>query len=368
MNQDFNNLNQNNLNTQGNNISNNQSQEGTEKPVPNKSNKKIGLIIGIVIAIIAAIIAAAFIINSNSGKSGGIIGANKAKKQTYLNDNKNISDKISFIINHTNNNKNNVFLGFSLTGVAKSLTADVTSLNNDTTRLESAESKIAFYYNNTYYALDTEVANYETKDNKTSEYINDLSVVYKDNNYYVTNSNIGKYILYYKYDETPWNGFRDNENHATWYLLSLGFYDSVEDAKEIINEYSNNLYICTYTDDESISKCNYKNYRYVDDLIMDMLNRYDLYVDSYNQVALSRGNVTVVNNDNEFTISFQSGSYNNFDGYTNFKLNDSDFYLKDRAIIHNGNNVKIGIYASLPFNIENTDENIISEFKNTFKK
>ena len=345
----------------------NQSHEGTEKPAPHKSNKKNGLIIGIVIAIVA-IIVAVFIINLNSGKSGGIIGTNNAKEQTYLNDNKNITDKISFIINHTNNNKNNVFLGFSMTGIAKSLTADVTSLNNDTTRLESAGSKITFYYNNTYYGLDTEVESYDTKNNKTSEYIDDQNVVYKDNNYYVTNSSIGKYILYYKYDESLWNGFRDNETHATWYLLSLGFYDSVEDAKTKINEYSNNLYICTYTDDESISKCNYKSYRYVDDLIMDMLNRYDLYVDSYNQVVLSHGDVTVVNNDNEFTISFQSGSYNNFDGYTNFKLNDSDFYLKDRAIIHNANNVKIGIYTSLSYNVENTDENIISEFKNTFKK
>lgn len=382
-----NNINQNNIFSESNNTqqltqnddsniyqqTNNQNrnlyshQENIEKSTTNNSNKKIGIIAITIVAIVTIIVGVVIII-LNTSKNENTIGSDKIKKQIYLNDNKKITDKISFIIKHANSNENNIFLGFSMKGISKNLIADVSSLNNDTTRIESVGSDISFYYDKINYGFDYEVEGYETKDNKTSEYIDSNKVVYKNDNYYVINNNIGKYTLYYKFGEKVSDGFRDNENHAVWYLLSIGFFDSIDSAKTKINEYSNILYICAYTDDETISKCNYKDYRFVNDMIIDMLNDYDLYIANYNQVTLNHGDVKVTDGNNEFTISFKPGLYTNFDGYTNFKLNDSDFYLKDSTIIHNGNNVKMGIYSNLSYDIEKTDEKIILEFKKTFKK
>lgn len=251
--------------------------------------------------------------------------------------------------------------------ISKPLTGDIISLNNEMTRLETANMKIQFSYNHNSYSIDTDVVVYQTKNNKTTEYIDDKNIIYKNNNYYIIPSNIDSYILYYKYDERPWYGNND-ETEATWYVLNFGLYKTLEAAKEKINEYSNILYICPYSDSETISKCNYKEYRYANDLIIDVLNNNDLYIDSYDQISLDHGDIKVEKNNNTFTIRFESGLYHNFEEYTNFKLNDSDFYLKDRSIIHNGKNIKIDIYVGLNYKIEETEKNIISEFKKTFSK
>ena len=63
----------------------------------------------------------------------------------------------------------------------------------------------------------------------------------------------------------------------------------MEEAKENIETRSLFMSICTFTHDEGVENCktsdgkkiDYKQYRYKSDMILEELNKIDLYVDSY---------------------------------------------------------------------------------------
>ena len=61
--------------------------------------------------------------------------------------------------------------------ISKPLTGDIISINNEMTRLETANMKIQFSYNHKSYSIDTDVVGYQTKNNKTTEYIDDKNII-----------------------------------------------------------------------------------------------------------------------------------------------------------------------------------------------
>ena len=55
--------------------------------------------------------------------------------------------------------------------------------------------------------------------------------------------------------------------------------ESLEKAKERVELLKSIMYYCQFTENEGVSKCeNYQSYNYVQDLVMEELNKYGLYL------------------------------------------------------------------------------------------
>ena len=342
--------------------------------IPNEGQQKKkskGLAIGIGVAVLVIIaITIVVIISSNNqnvekesnSSKDSTVEPSKNKKINYFNDNDKITDKISFLHTHDINDKNNVFLGISEKNISSPLKAG-SQLRNDTITLTKLTPDISFTYGGQIYNFDFEYKLYYIKNDHTAEYIEDEEVLYKDNNYYITDKN----YVYYKYEETGWDSHDYGEKTSySWRFINMGHYSDIEKAKEAVSNYQKNFYICTYTDSETISKCNYKEYRLANDMIIDLLRKYNIYVDSYDKVTFYYNYTKVNYGDYYYDISFSSTPYTKLDDYKKFKLNDADFYIKDRYIYYNTDKNSTNIYAGVDYEL--TNEEIISQLIKDFSK
>lgn len=341
---------------------------------------KIGLIVGgIVLAIIALVIVLTGKDNKSENKTNSILQNGKLKEQVFLNQNQKTENKLSIIINRDDEDDDaNVFIGVNLKGISKDLEYSMIGIRNDAARFTSS---LEFNYDDGFYDFGTESENYSTKNNKTMEYIDGNEVLFKSNGYYIANTNIDKVTLYYKYDSFKRDDF-DGEKSEYWYLFRFGFYDDIETAKEKLAKIEKELKICTYTNEEGIDNCkdyngqiiDYKEYRHLGDMVINLLKEYDLYAPSYKDVRLSRDGVIVYskpedsNGEFVFTINAKQQEFVNKEDYKNFKLDGKDFYISDNRIMYESNDYLVGIYVSVPYGVENTEENIIKEFTRVFSK
>ena len=331
---------------------------------PNK--RKLGLIIGIISVIVIAVVGL-LIFKLNSGEGDFSLKLNSSKPQTYLNKSQKTNNKIGFLMKYGDDE---IFIGLSLPGVSENLQgSDFNFYNNKATFTEAHKGRIALKYGDIYYNYDTESDYYE-KDNKNNiETLEERKIVYNKDNYYVKYLEYSNdYELVYKYNEMYTTSHADRET-ASWGLISIGYFNNLEEAKAKIDKLSKELYVCSFSSQDTLDKCNYKDYRFISDIVLEMLNEYYLFVDSYNQISIKSHRVNVVDDNVEYSISFKSGNYNNFEGYTNFKVNNIDFYTKNTAVVYNINeNIMASIYVSLPYGVEKTEENVISAFTKTFSK
>ncbi len=327
--------------------------------------KKKGIVFAIII-LIAIVGIGIYLLNGKDSSNTVTNSEEKNKTQVYLNDNKNITDKISLISWGFDSDDYKVFLGFDLKDAAKPFFPLM--LYNDKIKSIESGSSVKFYYDNNYYKYSYESVSYDTKNNKATEYIDEHKVVYKEDNIYITETSSDSYYLYYKISENVWTGFRDSENHATWHAFEFGSYSTLDNAKAAIEKYLKNVYICIFTNEETATKCDYKSYRNVNDMVMDMLNEAGIYVNSYDQIRLSDG-IKVKNENTSFDISIMTLNNLNTDNYNSFKLNGNDFYINNTKVIHKTKDGSvIEIYVSMPSDLERTEENVIAELKKAFSK
>lgn len=364
-------------------VSGNTNTQSVNSKPPKKI--KFGLIIGLFVTAIAicAILLLSGKPKQDTNDKQGLEEKGQEKTQIYLNENCKTKDKVSYIIKETySDDTPYVFIGIKEDGIASDLTPDTSTFNNDVAKYSNANTtEFSLYIGNEYLHFDSEKESYNTKENQTQEFINDQLVLFKSDGYYITTSNIDKYILYYKLKESMYDGLIKGELHGTWDVLLIGFYDTQEEAKNRIESLQNFVDICTYQEDEGIENCknfdnkiiNYKEYRNLNDMLLEMLKQYGLYVESYEKIYTSHGEIRIFSDSttskisNEFKLDFKSGTINT-EGYKEFELNGNKFYIKDEDIISEKNGVILDFYVDLPYDVEETEENIINEFKSAFSK
>lgn len=288
-----------------------------------------------------------------------------SKTQIHLNSSM-PQDGLAFIIKHDYNYTNNVFIGIKGAGIASDLTVGTTFYSNDSLMLSAAEDdSVSFHLNSVYYNFEVESLNYATQDGKTVELIDNQFVEYKDDNYYVTTTNIDKFQLLYKFDENPWDDTDAGEAVANWDVLKMGYYDSIDEAIAKLNEYKETLYIATFTDDETVEVVNYQDYTCVNDLIMKIMNDNALFVDSYDMITFDGGEITVTKDDYKFEIEIDDGSYSLSDN-TSFMLNGIEAFVDGNYVKYTVGDRKVKIYVSMPYDVEKVDSNVIKAILDVF--
>ncbi len=408
MNQDFNNFNNqnnnmnynqpafgapvNNFNQQAPNTFG-QPQNNMGAQPPKKNN--LPLIIGIAVAVVAVIVVCVLALGGDS-KSEKKKEEEKAKANlkeiTYFNSSsKNETDKLILSLEQSSESGKGLLFAIDKKGIAKNLKGDSYSLENDALYISKYskhdEFSIAFNDSNFIFELESE---YYVKD-ENGETLDSQPIVYKENNYIVTENNIDSYTLYYLYDESYYNSYSDDEKRGTWSLIHISFPETLDAAKARIKEIENNMDICIYNKKDGYDNCvtadgkkiNYKKYKHINDVLVDTLIDYDLYVDSYENITqLKSGEIYVekyielegVDNDynTEFEIEFDSYDVDAEKVVATSKLNGNDVKFRKPYSLHYAN-IKtkhgyIEMLVNLPYGAEESNENAIKVLEETFKK
>ena len=408
MNQDFNNFNNqnnnmnynqpafgapvNNFNQQAPNTFG-QPQNNMGAQVPKKNN--LPLIIGIAVAVVAVIVVCILAFGGDS-KSAKKKEEEKAKANlkeiTYFNSSsKNETDKLILSLEQSSETGKGLLFAIDKKGIAKNLRGDSYSLENDELYISKYSKhdgfSIAFNEENFIFELESE---YYVKD-ENGETLDSQPIVYKENNYIVTENNIDSYTLYYLYDESYYNSYSDDEKRGSWSVVHISFPDTLDEAKERIKEIENNMDICIYNKEDGYDNCltadgkkiNYKKYKHIKDVLVDTLIDYDLYVDSYENITqLKSGEIYVekyiqlegVDNDynTEFEIEFGSYDVEESKVVATSKLNGKEVKFTKPYSLHYANiktkNGNIEILVNLPYGAEESNENAIKVLEETFKK
>lgn len=407
MNQDFNNP---NFNNQNNNMNYNQPSFGTpvnnfQQPVPNNMNNNLNqmpnqqpkknnlpLIIGIAVAVVAVIVVCvlAFGGDSKSEKKKEEEKAN-LKEITYFNPStKNETDKLLLSLEESSESGKGILFAIDKKGISKNLKGDYSSLENDVIRVSkySKHDEFSVYYNETNFIFELESESYILEENE--EILGYDLIVYKENNFIVTENNIDSYTLYYLYDETYYRDYED-EKTGTWSVIHISFPETLEDAKARIKEIENNMDICVYNKKDGYDNCttatgkkiDYKKYKHINDVLVDSLIDYDLYVDSYENITqVKSGEVFVEkfiqldgvsnNYNTEFEIEFDSYDVDPEKVVATSKLNGNDVKFRKPYSLHYANiKTKYGyieMLVNLPYGAEESNENAIKVLEETFKK
>lgn len=387
MNQDFNNLNQNTNDVQTNQpVYENQTYTTLEQPIqqnnigsPKKFN--FGLIAGIGAVAIAAVVGSVLIFGGGDKTNDSSNGKNNEKVKDIVYFNKesiNVTDKVGFTIDL--NNKS-VFFGIEGKGIANNLKGDSYYLNNDLLTLSSYYSKdeLSIQLNKEYFNLELETVKYEK--NETGEYVDNNQIVYKEGNYFVVTNNINSYTLYYLFEENY---------YGQWGTLLISFPDTLDSAKQIITKIKSNVNICIYDKNASSDNCltddgksiNYKEYKHINDVLIDSLKEYNLYLDSYEDIyKVDNGDIKIVkeinyegldiDDETRFEIDFNN-TLNPDEVVTTSELNGQKVqYRKPYSLYYaylEKDSKYTEIYIDLPYGVDETDENAKNVMIETFSK
>jgi len=391
----FQNMNNSTVNNQVPVNLNNGGPYSSEYKPPKKRN--IGIIVVVVIAVIAIGIGCFFIFGGKSKSESNNNDNNNENKDfksiVYLNEENNSKDSLFFELQSSSNNGKGVFFGITGKGVANNLKFDSYSLFNSMMEINDydPEDKVSFYYNEEYFNFELESAHY-MKDS-TGEYFDENSIVYKDKNFFVIETNIDNYLIYYLYDDDKYYFADDDDEvtHREWKALDIFFCDSIDEAKENISNIRDNIDICVYDKNDSFNNCitedgqkiNYKEYRYIKDLIIDSLKNYNLYLNSYEDIVLmGHDGLQIetyvefedIDEDDliEFELSLRDYQYDEEDYKQSIMLNGSKLpvsvgdYLCMVALTQQ--NGYINVYVNLPYDVERNIENIQKAFQESFSK
>jgi len=426
MNQDFNNQNNNMQNNQpvfGNPIENNSNQStqnnqpvfgnpvenNTNPPTQNNNNNNninmqpkknnLPIIIG-AIAVIAIIVGCIFIFGGEKSqtKTNTNTNSNEEIKEKPLKpikyyNSKSIktTDKIAFNLEYSYSSKKGIFFGIQGKGVANNLNGDSSFFENDVIAITRylLNDEVSIYYNEESYLFEIERGEY-SKDS-AGEYFDEEPIVHKENNYFITKNIIDSYTLYYLYEEDYNEIYQDGINEKVWYTVLISYFDTVEEAKSKMKKIDSNIDICTY--DKSVgydnclssngSKIDIENYKHLNDVLIDSLMDYDLYIDNYNDITELKYNEVYIEKKldlegavedsiTRFEIEFDSDPIDNEDVVFTSTLNGKEVkfekpYSAYYANIKNGSNY-IEIYINLSSGAEVSEENVIKALEKTFSK
>ena len=333
--------------------------------------KNMAVFIGIGIAVVVVIVAAIFLLSSNHKKGDSKTDKENASGSTQTEDghlnNSKSTDDIGFIVTlSSNSTAPNFFVGMHEEGIAKPIAytkkSYINGLANDVMYLESfgkSSTSTHFSINDRSWRFSIEPVSYSENNGKvTFTYYESL---YNEGNYYVVQDSANRYLIYYLSD-------KPKENEST-YALGIYQFSSLEEAKAAITEYNDTLYICSYTDEETIAKCQHQNYHLINDITMDYLRENDLYVKSYDRVTLdSTLGIRVLVDDYIFQVSIEPGENSYLDSYKKFQVNGKDYYINDGNIYYNSNGNQICIYVYKKFQIDLPDDEVLSVFQKEFSK
>ena len=248
MNQNFYSQFQNNNSSSFNNSNgvNQNTQSNIESKPPKKTNF---ILIAIAIVAVISIVTGSILMFSGDSKSSDKNSGNdkqNIKQITYFNSENKSNDSIGFNLEQSINTKKGVFVGIKGEGISSNLKFDITMLQNDVLDFNqySKGDLLSITYDDEYYNFDLEGDSY-LKDNE-GEFLDNDSIVYKDGNYFVTETSIDKYLLYYLYEEVYYDGFRDGKTHGYWYAFSISFFDTIDEAKDKIDKIREVVDICIY--------------------------------------------------------------------------------------------------------------------------
>ena len=336
---------------------------------PKKKNTAV--FIGIGIAVVVVIISVIFLLSSNHKKDESNTNKENTSGTTQIEDghlnNSKSTDDIGFIVDGGSSKLPNFFVGLHKEGIAKPVTyIKRTSINsgltNDVIFLKSFgknSSSTSFSINDKSVRLSIEPVSYSENNGKVIFSL--YESLYNEENYYIVQDAANRYIIYYL-SEKP------KENYLN-YVLGIYQFSSLEEAKEAIKEYKDNLYICSYTDEETITKCQHQNYHLINDITMDYLRENDFYVKSYDRVTLdSTLGIKILVDDYIFQVSIEPEEYSNLDSYKKFQVNGKDYYIENGNIYYNSNGNQICIYVYKKFQTDLPDDEVLSIFQKEFSK
>lgn len=324
--------------------------------IPKKSKLPV-IIVGIIVivAIAAAVVFLPKVLkgngtNNNNNKNKGNEINTPAKQTEYFNSSNKDQNMLGLSIDPILGDINqNIFMGIKYERAAADLKVIGNFSNSKITLDTVGQDEINFTLDGIVYAFDIEPIVYDSA-NKT---FNDGKVEYNENNYIIIEK-YGKYVVYYIYDYKNAD-LSTLEGLTTINTFEIEILDTLDQAKERINKLNEIIEICEYSKDD-LSDCknakgeivDVKKYRYFKDMIIELLNKEKLYIDSYKDInSLSSDYVTLIKtiNDKKYEIGVEL--VDKRDEEQKIELNGMTCsYTEDHLSYIFCNNLKISIMPS----------------------
>lgn len=256
-----------------------------------------------------------------------------------------VTDKLAFTLESSTSQGKGVLIGFSGKNIAQNLKGDSLYLKNEFISISkyNSRSELSLTYNQA--PLNFKLSKETYKKDNTGEYLNDQLILYKDKNFIIVkgnrieNNDTNPYNLYYYYGI-------DNTYPNTWDLIHLVTGSTIDDLKRNINAMRQDFTFCAYDKKtgpsncitESNQKINYNAYKNFNDVLIDSLIDYNLYIDNYEYItSFSSGRLelekyinldgAIGNNKVKYHITFPACSTITEEVKLITKLNGSDFKL-----------------------------------------
>lgn len=255
-----------------------------------------------------------------------------------------VTDKLAFTLESPTSHGNGVLIGLSGKNIAQNLKGDSLYLKNEFISISTYNrNELSLTYNQEPIKFQLSKEKYK-KDN-SGEYLNDQLILYKDKNFIIVkgnrleNNEISPYNLYYYYGI-------DNTDPNIWELVYLVTGNTTDDLKRIINAMRQDITLCVYDKKtgpsncitESNEKIDYNTYKNFNDVLIDSLIDYNLYIDNYESItSFSSGRLEMekyinldgaIGNDKvEYHITFSNCSTTTEELELITTLNGSDFKL-----------------------------------------
>ena len=311
------------------------------------------------------------------------------KEITYYNkSSRTITDKLAFTLGSTEQNKG-ILIGITGKGIAQNVKGDSVYLKNEFISVsEYSINGLSLTYKQTNFKFRLVREVY--KKDKSGEYLSDQLILYKDKNYIIVkgnkieNNDHYPYSLYYYYDT-------DKNQTNMWDLIYITEGSTVDDLKVYINGMRQDFAICSYDMKTGPSNCitdsnqkiNYNEFKNFNDVIIDSLIDYNLYIDSYERItSFSSGNLVLeqyiylegsIGNDKvKYHVSFPKCSAPNADIKVKTTLNGSDFKLTKPYTSYTGHlttpNGCTEIIIVLPSGVDKNNDNAMKVVRITFSK
>ena len=214
------------------------------------------------------------------------------KTITYYNSSAlSVTDKLAFTLDTSTPQGNGILIGFSGKNIAQNLKGDSLYLKNEFISIKTyRKTELELTYNQIPLKFYLKKETYK-KDN-SGEYLSDQLTIHKDKNFIIVkrnkieNNENEPYNLYYYYGI-------DNSEPNLWDLVHIRTGSSIEDIKRTINAMRQDFTICSYElktgpsncITESNKKINYNAYKNFNDVLIDSLIDYNLYIDNYEYIT-----------------------------------------------------------------------------------
>ncbi len=300
-----------------------------------------------------------------------------------------VTDKLAFTLESSTSQGKGVLIGFSGKNIAQNLKGDSLYLKNEFISISTYNrSELSLTYNQAPLKFQLSKETYK-KDN-SGEHLNDQLILHKDKNFIIVkgnkieNNEHNPYSLYYYYGI-------DNTYPNTWDLVHIATGNTIDDLKRIINGMRQDFTFCSYDKKtgpsncitESNKKINYNDYKNFNDVLIDSLIDYNLYIDNYEYItSFSSGRLELekyiyldgsIGNDKvKYHITFPNRSVEDEEVRLITTLNGSDFKLTKPYNSYTGYlttaNGCTKILIALPSGVDVNTNNAMKVVRITFSK